>query len=93
MGTEWDWGPSPAEIGTQKAYDKLSDGYNSLPKCYQKSDTLQVQICWLGLDSQKGEIHSFPVMHIMGGGRFIGSKWVKTKTNPKKWSKNLEDLD
>ena len=33
----------------QNVYDELSDhGYNSLPKRYQKSDTLQVQLCWVG---------------------------------------------
>ena len=30
-------------------YDELSDhGYNSLPKRYQKSDGLQVHLCWVG---------------------------------------------
>ena len=30
-------------------HDKLSDhGYSSLPKRYQKSDGLQVQLCWVG---------------------------------------------
>ena len=29
--------------------DELSDhGYSSLPKRYQKSDGLQVQLCWVG---------------------------------------------
>ena len=32
-----------------EAYDELSDqGYSSLPKRYQKSDGLQVQLCWVG---------------------------------------------
>ena len=36
-------------IGVDFDYDELSDqGYSSLPKRYQKSDGLQVQLCWVG---------------------------------------------
>ena len=40
-----------------------------------------------GLDDMKAEIHSFPTMYIIGGGKW-GRNGSKLRFSEKKWSKN-----
>ena len=40
-----------------------------------------------GLDDMKAEIHSFPTMYIMWGGK-LGRNGSKQRFSEKKWSKN-----
>ena len=55
-------------------YDELSDhGYNSLPKRYQKSDALQVQICCLVARCQTvRKVRSNDVNHMIAANLFLG---------------------
>ena len=42
---------------------------------------------WWGLEGQITEIHSFPTMYIIGGGKW-GRNGSKLRFSEKKWSKN-----
>ena len=59
----------------------------AFPKRYQKSDGLQVNSGVWGLDDMKREIHSFPTMYIMGGGKWCRNG-SKLRFSQKKWPKN-----
>ena len=47
---------------------------------------LSISAGW-GLDDMKAEIHSFPTMYIIGGGKW-GRNGSKLRFSEKKWSKN-----
>ena len=72
----------------KNAEEKLSDhGYNSLPKRYKNLTPYRFNSAGLGLDDMKAEIHSFPTMYIMWGGKW-GRNGSKLRFSEKKWSKN-----